>query len=132
MARKLWSELSDSYRTRLAKAGVTRNEHDNPNFSLAKARGHSKTPEHPDQKYQPRFKDYFKDRQQLETRVISKKRRLFGKSGKWKGSRSAKYVREGKDGKKPSAKLMKRFLSPDFDLDEVDWTDDRWAFLYYH
>jgi hypothetical protein len=43
--RKGWSQLSPGYRSRLTKNGITKAQYD-AGASLAKARGHSQTPEH--------------------------------------------------------------------------------------
>lgn len=42
MARKSWDQLSDKYRARLTRAGITRESRDQ-GASLAKARGHTST-----------------------------------------------------------------------------------------
>jgi hypothetical protein len=47
MAARNWSGLSDNYRKRLEKAGVTRQEYES-GAKLEKARGHGQTPEHPE------------------------------------------------------------------------------------
>lgn len=46
MARKGWDDLSNSYRGRLERAGFTRERYE-AGESLARARGHAATPEHP-------------------------------------------------------------------------------------
>lgn len=44
-SRKGWQQLSPGYRNRLTKAGITKSQYES-GASLAKARGHSETPEH--------------------------------------------------------------------------------------
>lgn len=46
MARRNWSDLSDGYRARLARAGIDRTAYESGE-SLKGARGHRSTPEHP-------------------------------------------------------------------------------------
>lgn len=46
MARKGWSNLSESYRTRLGKAGISQRDYEQGR-SIRAARGHAKTPERP-------------------------------------------------------------------------------------
>lgn len=48
--RGLWTALKESYRKRLEKNGITRRMYES-GASLSKARGHGKTPEHPEDAY---------------------------------------------------------------------------------
>lgn len=62
MARQ-WERLSEPYRRRLERAGVTRDAYEHGE-SLAKARGHGKTPERPSRAYKSpgRYREYLKKR----------------------------------------------------------------------
>lgn len=51
MARKGWDSLSDKYRARLERNGVTRSGYES-GTSLGKARGHIRTPGQPSERYQ--------------------------------------------------------------------------------
>lgn len=64
MARRAWDTLSESYRKRLKGAGVTRRQYESGK-SLAKARGHARTPEHPERarKHPEKYREYIKKRQ---------------------------------------------------------------------
>lgn len=46
MARRNWDVLTETYRKRLSRSGVTREQYES-GASLGKARGHAATPEHP-------------------------------------------------------------------------------------
>lgn len=50
MARKLWSALTEKYRNRLIRGGITEHSY-NSGASLSAARGHASTPEHPEEAY---------------------------------------------------------------------------------
>lgn len=136
MARAGWDSLSDSYRGRLERSGVTRSDYERGE-SIAKGRGHSQTPEHPERAelHPDRYREYVRRRTALEQQVIAKKEEAFRGSPKWNATRAARNVHkvphEGFT-KPPSIRLMKKFLDEDFDYDQVDWADDEWGFLYYH
>ena len=62
-AKRLWSSLSPAYRKRLAASGVTAREYNRgviPAGKRTKARGHAKTPEHPERaaKQPERYPEY--------------------------------------------------------------------------
>lgn len=62
--RRSWDSLSPAYRARLSRGGVTRSKYES-GASLARARGHGATPEHPrDARKNPeRYREYNRKRQ---------------------------------------------------------------------
>jgi len=65
MARaRSWDSLSEAYRRRLSRAGITKSQYQS-GTNLSKARGHAQTPEHPReaQKHPERYKKYIQKRQ---------------------------------------------------------------------
>lgn len=65
MPRRGWENLSDTYRTRLERSGVTRSSYES-GISLRGARGHAYTPERPAQAYKrpTAFRPYLARREQ--------------------------------------------------------------------
>jgi hypothetical protein len=61
--RRSWDSLSPSYRARLSRGGITKARYERGD-SLTAARGHSKTPEHPEraQKNPQRYRKYLQKR----------------------------------------------------------------------
>lgn len=137
MAAKPWGELSPAYRKRLERAGVK------PGQSRAAARGHGKTPEHPEraEKHPERYPDYVQKHGSLIDQVIAHKRKLFGAvktagRHKFNDKASRRAARTNPVTKtRPSEQYMRRFLkmrSYDQAMMSINWGDDEWAFLYYH
>ena len=135
MARKGWNDLSDAYRQRLERGGISQAEY-NQGTSLAGARGHGQTPERPEQasRNQERYQDYQSRREALQREVRAQKQRDFGASDKWRADRSKRHVESPQ--KPGSMRNMRRYLDeglaglqsdPDF-----DWGSDEWQFLGYH
>jgi hypothetical protein len=142
MANRNWDALSGAYRRRLEKAGVTRKAYESGS-SLAKARGHARTPERPERAEQPRNKEKYKEYRQRRATLIgkvnAKKDQLFSSSRKYSGKRSKDLSETGPSsgGKPPSIKNMRKFLDlsyEEFEADYAEWWDDvdEWGFLYYH
>lgn len=134
--RKPWGSLSESYRERLERKGITPQMHAE-GVSIRTARGHEKTPEHPREgiKRPVDFPDWFNNRQALVRRVARRKQQLFGHSPKWNGRRNSKVVNEGADGRHPPsiARLQWALDASDDELMEAletGDTDD--SFLFYH
>lgn len=57
MARKSWDQLSPAYRRRLERAGYTRSDYV-ANKPRTAARGHARTPEHPNRANPVKHKEY--------------------------------------------------------------------------
>lgn len=92
MARKGWDSLSEAYRKRLIKGGISRAEYE-AGASIKKARGHADTPERP-VGYQPsKYPKYADRRQGLERRLQQRKEELFGSRPKWKVEKSLANIR---------------------------------------
>jgi hypothetical protein len=62
--RKSWESLTPKYRARLSRGGVTRGQYES-GASLAKARGHGATPEHPREaaRHPERYREYNRKRE---------------------------------------------------------------------
>ena len=104
-----------------------------PGASHNEARGHKATPEHPEEARPDKHQSYYQRRKALVNRANAKKEELFGPSDGWRKDRSDKNTAKNPiTGHGPSLKMLEQFLSDDFDIAEIDWTDDDWAFLYYH
>lgn len=137
--RKGWQELSANYRNRLERAGITQKQYA-AGKSLSKARGHSKTPEHPTDKIsREKFRDYYDERQRLMHEFIEKKDRLWGElyserrrngSIRYSPKRSADNVRDGK----MSNQLLKWALDADEGelIDALRSDPETFAFIGYH
>jgi len=93
MARKGWNALSDAYRKRLEKGGISRTDYEG-GASIKKARGHAETPERPIG-YKPReYPKYAERRQGMERRLHDRKEQLFGDRPRWDQQKSLKSIRE--------------------------------------
>lgn len=137
-ARKPWRELSPAYRRRMEKAGLNaRNWGTKRGDTLRQAaRGHGKTPEHPARakKDPERYREYMQAKQDFMRQVIARKERVFGDRIKYSPRRSVENVnRNPRTERPPRRDYMKRFLAMrERDLDEIDWSDTEWSFLFYH
>lgn len=150
--RRGWEQLSDKYRSRLIKGGMTKARYE-AGESLKKARGHSKTPEnkrelekHPEKfkEYNERQKKYRADRKALVERVVAKKKRAFEHTLRWNEENSAGFVRNppymtkkiGLEVKRATmAQLRKVDAMTDAEFVEYQYEvrqDDDWRALWYH
>jgi len=95
MARN-WDRLSAAYRERLRKAGITR-EYYESGGGLTKARGHSETPEHPEDadKNPKKYNKYRNSRNYLTRTVIKRKKDVFGNQPRFHEMHSRDYVIRG-------------------------------------
>ena len=104
------------------------------------ARGHSKTPEHPEQAIRrpAKYRSYLQNSQSLVDRVIAHKERLFGERHKYRprGATSAVTSPKAPNGEKVplNRKNARAFLKMTAaDVDDLDWWRDKeWSFLFYH
>lgn len=136
MARSGWNSLSDTYRRRLERAGISQAQYESGE-SLESARGHKHTPERPEraEKNPEKYKDYLANRNRLEKAVTAKKHGIFGESHKFRASRANKNVKKNPmTGKEvPLADLRLAAAA-----DENQWLEwlaedrERWGFLFYH
>src|SRR5690349_17310855 len=134
--RKPWASLSQDYRDRLAHKGITPEMHA-AGESIRAARGHARTPEHPQEaeKNPEKFKDYFGERRKLVLQVARRKAQLFGESHKFNRKRSQDIVNMGWQGNNvPSnAKLRWAIEASEYELlDEIESGDEEYSFLWYH
>lgn len=135
-----WNALSDSYRQRLERAGVSRREYER-GVSLSSARGHATTPERPSQASPERHSDYFNRRERLINSIQSMKRELYGTKEAFNSKRSREAIdKNPKTGRSRSIKELERAErkiaamvdGEDYEefYDEPEDYDDDW--LYYH
>lgn len=96
MARQLWETLSPAYRGRLERGGITRTAYES-GVSLAKARGHAATPEHPreaeKEKNRERYRRYRDKKAELAKKVQGVKERWFGNRESWNPVNSEKALK---------------------------------------
>lgn len=109
MARKGWDQLSNNYRDRLTKAGVTREQY-NTGGSLEKARGHERTPEHPERaESQPdKYRDYLNRANALVNDIQRLKRDIFQAGGGFNNSRSRASIRKDVNGRVRPLSALRR------------------------
>lgn len=134
--RKPWASLSQDYRDRLARKGITPEMHA-AGESIRAARGHANTPEHPkDAVNNPeKFKDYFGERRRLVLQVARRKARLWGESHKFNSRRSQDIVNMGWEGANvPSNAQLQWAIDADESelLDAIESGDEAYSFLWYH
>lgn len=93
MARN-WDSLSDSYRKRLERSGISRSDYQS-GASLEKARGHRATPEHPEraENNKEKYKEYLASRDKIITQINGIKREIFGGGDKWSNTGSRRNIR---------------------------------------
>lgn len=138
--RKGWDELSDDYRKRLQRKGITKGQYES-GVSIKGARGHSNTPERPADAYTPQgrkqYKDYLERAKTLREIVFGRKVEMFANRFKWDEERARKYVLEGgTEVPKPGVKELEAALS--MTQDEIEQliadpnVDSKWKFLWYH
>lgn len=140
--RKGWGQLSDAYRKRLERGGITRSAYERGE-SIKKARGHESTPERPSDAYtirgRERFKNYLQRVSTLRRKVIDRKVRLFQQRFKWNDERARQFVMEGgAEVPRPGRQALQTVLDMDDEeferfiprYDDVDRKE--WRFLWYH
>lgn len=141
--RKAWGQLSQAYRNRLTRAGITEHNYGTPEGAALRqrARGHGHTPEHPDRaaKNPSRYPDYVRQASDDHRQVIARKEALWGDLHSWRPRNAERNVLIGwkarSNGRLMKAKTsyMRRFLRMTADeVLSIDWSDDEWGFLFYH
>lgn len=138
-ARKSWTDLSPEYRRRMQQNGLTaKNWNTKTGDRLReKARGHDKTPEHPERagSNPSKYKDYLNRRQQLLARFLAHKAKVFGTGHKYRQAASDKLGRNNPTtGRPPKMSVMRAFLEMDYDdvMELEFWDDTDWHVLFYH
>jgi|SRR5215475_1704030 len=134
--RKPWASLSESYRERLARKGITPQMH-SAGESIRAARGHARTPEHPSEAItKPReFPEYARVRTRLIAQVRAKKYRLWGQEHKYSDRRAASIINGGFDGHNPPSLARLRWAieaNEDDMLRAMSSGDEEYSFLWYH
>jgi len=135
--RRVWSALSQSYRTRLQRNGITKAQYES-GMSLKAARGHAQTPESPREyaRNPNKFTAYRNRRLPLAKRIAEKKERVFRDRIRFNEKRSTRYVKEGAQDVKPPTLAQLRFLDglSDEEFDDFQYehrVDEDWNFLWY-
>ncbi len=137
---KAWGTLSPSYKKRLERHGITARNYNTPKGAeiRAKARGHGKTPERPERaaKNPDKYPEYLESRKTLLQHVSERKRRLFSTTVKYRERASDRNVLRNPNpstGGRINLAYVRRFLRmTESEIDDIDWSDDEWGFLYYH
>lgn len=150
--RRGWETLSDKYRSRLIKGGMTKARYE-AGDSLKAARGHKATPEnkrefekHPEKftEYKRRRTEYQQTRAPLQRRVVEKKKLAFEYTLRWNEENSKNFVynpeymtkKLGLEIKKSTMAQLRKIDKMSFD-EFIDYQyevrkDDDWRFLWYH
>jgi hypothetical protein len=128
--RKPWSQLNPSYRARLESKGITQKDFES-GASIAKARGHEKTPERPVGFDPAKYPGYTSRRQQLIDEVKQKKEEFFGSRPRWNAERSDRAIRD----KPPTMAQLRWAAHPDRTeedfVHEIREDPAKWRFLGY-
>lgn len=134
--RRAWEDLSDGYRARLSRSGVTKRSYES-GVDLSGARGHAKTPEHPADyvKNPKRYKEYGETRKGLIAKVKRRKDGLFSDRFKYNKERSMSFVMNGTEkGSPPTLAQLRWFLNAtDEEIEDNiprEETEDSW--MWYH
>jgi hypothetical protein len=101
------------------------------------ARGHGKTPEHPERaaRNPQKYAGYMQTRNDLMRRAIVKKDRLFGDTLKFNQQRSnANVLMNPRTDRPADSRFLSRFLKmSDAEIMRINWTGEpEWGFLFYH
>lgn len=134
--RKPWESLSQSYRDRLSRKGITPEMH-RAGESIREARGHKNTPEHPREAVnKPReFPDYMRTRSRLISQLRAKKHRLWGTEHKFNDRRASRIINGGFEGKHPPSLSMLQWAIDATEselLEAMTSGDEDYSFLWYH
>lgn len=137
-ARKPWRDLSPAYRRRMEKHGLnSRNWGTKRGDALRTvARGHGATPERPERaaKHPDKYSRYVQRRTDESIALWAKKQLLFSDRVKWRPRRAEEATRVNPQTNRPPRKKYVRLfldMKPGM-VDEIDWSDDEWGFLFYH
>jgi hypothetical protein len=129
MARKGWDQLSPQYKKRLEKSGITESDY-NSGVSLQRARGHSRTPEHPHEMDKVKHRSYYMERLRLIDQLQSKKRRVFGDRPRWSENLSMNNIRQKRLTKN---QMIAALAIPDEEIiDAILEAPEEFEFFGYH
>lgn len=128
MARKGWNALSAGYKSRLQKAGISKQDYEK-GHSIQAARGHAATPERPTQK-SGSFPVYQAERDRLTRRVVDLKQAYFGTKPVFNPRKAV--ARFKKD--PPSMEALRRWtkLTKEEWIDAIRTDPSAGAYLGYH
>jgi hypothetical protein len=138
--RRDWNALSNAYRSRLTRNGITKAAYES-GADLSAARGHANTPEHPEDAIhnQSKYQKYRANLKRLQNEAWEKKKRIFEGNHKWHEGRARAWIYGGpQNPKMPGARMLRAFINmPDEDVYEKAseagyHLDDDWQFLFYH
>jgi hypothetical protein len=150
--RRGWEALSEKYRSRLVKGGMTQARYE-AGESLKAVRGHRATPEnlkeakrHPEkfQAYNERRNEQRRERNSLIGRVIEKKRAAFQHTLRFDEANSREFVRHPKrmvlkiniNVKPPTLKQLRQVdgmtVEELIDFQYEVKEEDDWRMLWYH
>lgn len=136
MARKGWDQLSDTYRERLERSGISRSDYSS-GASLASARGHGSTPEKPLTSFE-NVPSQYQSYADLRREIIELKRSLLQDSGRkeyasWEKQQLKELRGRSKAALEKAAAILDarvnqqmsyeelRAMYPEIDDDEWDW-----------
>ena len=115
MARRGWDDLSDTYRGRLERGGISRTGYERGE-SLSGARGHATTPERPERaESKPEYQSY----RELRQAIVDLKQAIWGTSGKF----SAKGIRGELRGLSRSQLERGRYLLDYMRVNQLSWSE---------
>lgn len=103
-----WDSLSPGYKKRIIAAGMTRDDYE-AGGSLAKSRGHSKTPERPHSYDPKKFPQYANKRTTLEAAFLRKKEQIWGDRPRWDPNKSRMHMQQ----KPPTLKQLQWAINAD-------------------
>lgn len=86
-----WNALSDSYRHRLERSGISRRDYER-GASVSAARGHAETPEHPSRATSESHPAYTARRERLLNEVAALKADVYSGRAKYNEQRSRKAL----------------------------------------
>lgn len=140
MAQRNWDRLSDSYRSRLERSGISREDYQSGQ-SLRAARGHATTPEHPGQGLSnPQFRSYYSERaeehvESLQDRLAKRGKEVFGDTHKWITSGGLAFDLDNPPEGAPEVTyedILEIIYMTDDELEYFITHDPRAWVLYYH
>lgn len=137
MARN-WDALSESYRERLERGGITRAEYQ-AGASVSAARGHAATPERPSraEANPEKYAAYLFKRDKYVQTILRAKGQAFSSRDTYKAKSSRWHVNNFQNGKTRSIASLKRIVAAieaHDNLDDAmqDLESDDVDALYYH
>lgn len=140
MARRGWDQLSDTYRQRLERSGISQSEYQS-GASLAGARGHGATPERPltDLENVPSQYQAYAD---LRREIVEFKRELLQQSGrqedsKWQSRTLGELAGKSRATLEKARDILDARINQSMSWDELrlmypELEDDGWEWLFHY